>query len=570
MKEYYGQPSPNGCSTIIITIVIFVGFGILWLISPVFNAIAKYQVEIGVIVVLILVGLLIFLNKKDNNTPHTTNNISSSPKTVYNSEKKDSNVAHNSINDKKTTYVNNKNVNADTRSFSSSTINVRGVESIDTRKDENGCEYSKDWKTLLKGCNRETIIVREGTINIAEKAFKGFDKLVSIFIPPSLKTIEAEAFRGCKALKTICNYGYEKSNNLGSVKSIGYRAFAECSKLNKISLNGIKELGACTFECSNIESIDLSNNLRKLEDGTFCLCRNLRVIYLPMNLNYIGSGCFSGCTYLEYVYLPWCDDNKFTICKGIFNLCPSLRKIVIPSDSLDRFDKLFSEIGYNIRKGLIEQYDDICLYWDYCGEPIHISDFRAQHGEESVIEFYGSNQFQHRFCFKDGTTALFSLNLEEGYVEKACLYIRECRNQGSNEIGYVAYNDRGIDISLDLNNSNSKWYLDEGYYSSDGLTILQGNYSFYNFDIFKGTKNIADKAFCDFYDYGIEYDSEECLIERIVIPSSVERIGSSPFGSNLNTLLCRSKHFIVEKSTLFTSDYKRMIQCFDKKIRESI
>ena len=101
----------------------------------------------------------------------------------------------------------------------------------------NGCEYSKDWKTLLKGCNRETYTVREGTINIAEKAFKGFDKLVSIFIPPSLKTIEAEAFRGCKALKTICNYGYETSNNLGSVKRIGYRAFAECSNLNKISLN---------------------------------------------------------------------------------------------------------------------------------------------------------------------------------------------------------------------------------------------------------------------------------------------------------------------------------------------
>ena len=567
MRDYWGQPSSDGCSVVTITVVIFVGFGILWLISPVFAFIAKYQVDIYVVALILIFGLLCFLNYTDSKRKkNSSNNTSSTPPKNDDIGKRDNTINHkiyNKIND----FGKNQTNAVPQTSIITSTNKSNSVKNdyVATWKDVNGCEYSKDWKTLLKGCNRETYTVREGTINIAEKAFKGFDKLVSIFIPPSLKTIEAEAFRGCKALKTICNYGYETSNNLGSVKRIGYRAFAECSNLNKISLNGIKELGACAFECSNIESIDLSNNLQKLEDGTFCFCRNLRAIYLPMNLNYIGSGCFSGCTYLEYVYLPWCDDNTFTICKGIFNLCPSLRKIVIPSDSLDRFDKLFSEIGYNIRKGLIEHYDDICLYWDYCDEPIHISDFRAQHGEESVIEFYGSNQFQHRFCFKDGTTALFSLNLEEGYVEKAYLYIRKCRNQGSNEIGYVAYNDRGIDISLNLDNSNSKWHLDEGYYSSDGLTILQGNYSFYNFDIFKGTKFIADKAFCDFYDYGIEYDSEECLIERIVIPSSVERIGSSPFGSNLNTLLCRSKHFIVEKSTLFTSDYKRMIQCFDKK-----
>ena len=46
MRDYWGQPSSDGCSVVTITVVIFVGFGILWLISPVFAFIAKYQVDI--------------------------------------------------------------------------------------------------------------------------------------------------------------------------------------------------------------------------------------------------------------------------------------------------------------------------------------------------------------------------------------------------------------------------------------------------------------------------------------------------------------------------------------------
>lgn len=309
MRDYWGQPSSDGCSVVTITVVIFVGFGILWLISPVFAFIAKYQVDIYVVALILIFGLLCFLNYTDSKRKkNSSNNTSSTPPKNDDIGKRDNTINHkiyNKIND----FGKNQTNAVPQTSIITSTNKSNSVKNdyVATWKDVNGCEYSKDWKTLLKGCNRETYTVREGTINIAEKAFKGFDKLVSIFIPPSLKTIEAEAFRGCKALKTICNYGYETSNNLGSVKRIGYRAFAECSNLNKISLNGIKELGACAFECSNIESIDLSNNLQKLEDGTFCFCRNLRAIYLPMNLNYIGSGCFSGCTYLELLV----SDKKF-------------------------------------------------------------------------------------------------------------------------------------------------------------------------------------------------------------------------------------------------------------------
>lgn len=223
---------------------------------------------------------------------------------------------------------------------------------------------------------------------------------------------------------------------------------------------------------------------------------------------------------------------------------------------------IVSDLTNSLKDEIVEDWLD----WDFFGEPIHISDFRALHGEEHVEEYYGSNGKQHRYCFADGTTALFSRNLEE-YIgdDKSCLYIRECRGLGLNEIGYVAYNDRGVlGDTVFADDDTAYLYLDEGTYSRDGLILLGARKSFYSFEVFKGTKNIADRALSDFYDNGWQSDADECLIEEVIIPSSVINIGSAPFGSNLKTVCCNSQYFIIDKNTLFTADYKRLIQCFDK------
>lgn len=315
----------------------------------------------------------------------------------------------------------------------------------------------------------------------------------------------------------------------------------------------------------NISSYSIIEGTISIASGAFSKCSTLFSIAVPQSLREIGEGAFEGCTHLEHVYLCWCDENSFKIGKTAFDRCPSLRKIVVPENSTDRFDTIFSNAGYNFKKGFVEVYYDDCLDWDYYGEPIHICDFREQHGEEHVVEYYASG-FRHRYCFGDGTTALFSRNLEEhlGH-DKSCLYIRETRGHGLNEIGYVAYNDKGINGDTVFADDDTAYLcLDEGTYSRNGLTLLGTSNSFYSFEVFRGTKNIADRAFCDFYDNGWQSDADECLIEQIIIPSSVINIGSAPFGSNLNTVICRSKHFKIDKNTLYTSDYKRLIQCFDK------
>ena len=314
----------------------------------------------------------------------------------------------------------------------------------------------------------------------------------------------------------------------------------------------------------NIESYTIREGTISIGVGAFSHCNTLFSVTFPQSLREIGEGAFWGCTRLEHVFFYWRDSNLFKIGKTAFDRCTSLQKIIIPEKSTEKFDLIFSDAGYNFKKGFVEIYFDDCLDWDYCGEPIHISDFRALHGEERVVEYYGRS-FNHRFCFEDGTTALFSRNLEESVgIDKSCLYIRQCRGVGLDEIGYVAYNDRGVMGDTVFADDTAYLYLDEGTYTRDGLTLLKGNYSFYSFEVFRGTKNIANKAFCDFYEYGIQCYEDECLIEDIIIPSSVDNIGSAPFGSNLKTVVCNSPHFKIEKKPLYTSDFKRLIQCFNK------
>ena len=95
MRDYWGQPSSDGCSVVTITVVIFVGFGILWLISPVFAFIAKYQVDIYVVALILIFGLLCFLNYTDSKRKkNSSNNTSSTPPKNDDIGKRDNTINH--------------------------------------------------------------------------------------------------------------------------------------------------------------------------------------------------------------------------------------------------------------------------------------------------------------------------------------------------------------------------------------------------------------------------------------------------------------------------------------------
>ena len=71
--------------------------------------------------------------------------------------------------------------------------------------DEFGVKYSKDRKRLLNAPDMiREYIVRDGTVVICERAFKGKRYLFSIGLPNSLKVIGDEAFCHCFLSKPVC------------------------------------------------------------------------------------------------------------------------------------------------------------------------------------------------------------------------------------------------------------------------------------------------------------------------------------------------------------------------------
>lgn len=110
--------------------------------------------------------------------------------------------------------------------------------------------------------------VKEGTVCIADEAFKNCKALSALTLPDSVKNVGNHAFSGCDALQTV-------SIGKGSLlKNIGAEAFSECSLLKEISLpSGLKTIGEKAFYfCSALPMPELSADTTVGKDAFLRAC----------------------------------------------------------------------------------------------------------------------------------------------------------------------------------------------------------------------------------------------------------------------------------------------------------
>jgi len=177
---------------------------------------------------------------------------------------------------------------------------------------------------------------------IGDYAFYGCANLTSVGIPSTVTGIGAYAFAGCENLKSL-------ALSVG-LKTIGDFAFADCGKITEVIIpKTVAFMGANPFtNCTGLTSITLEsgNESFKEIDGVIFdktgYTLNIYPVYktdatyeIPESVYEIAGGAFSG-SQLQSIVLP---DNVRKISESAFRNSQKLQTVVIPGNvsSIDAY-----------------------------------------------------------------------------------------------------------------------------------------------------------------------------------------------------------------------------------------
>ena len=154
--------------------------------------------------------------------------------------------------------------------------------------------------------NNTSIVLKEGTLGIADSAFEGCTGLTSITIPDSVTSIGYNAFNGCTGLSSI--------TIPDNVTSIGNYAFRNCTGLTSVVIpDSVTSIGGGAFEgCTGLTSITIPDNVTSIGYSAFFGCTGLTSITIPDSVTSIGQQAFSGCSGLTSIIVNERNTNYYS------------------------------------------------------------------------------------------------------------------------------------------------------------------------------------------------------------------------------------------------------------------
>ncbi len=213
-----------------------------------------------------------------------------------------------------------------------------GLESIDLSNVEFIYTYVFDGCTNLKSVKFGEKLTQMGgsatSITNSSYVFRN-TALEEVKLPQSLPILTANNFYGCTKLKKVDlggvkqvgNASFNGCSNLTQVVGIenatklGNQVFTNCTALESIDLSSATSIGNSLFDgCTKLSSVKLNSTVTEIPYYTFRNCTALKEIELPNSLTSLGTGetfygsgitsisVPSGVTYIDYWTFANCKD----------------------------------------------------------------------------------------------------------------------------------------------------------------------------------------------------------------------------------------------------------------------
>lgn len=324
------------------------------------------------------------------------------------------------------------------------------------------------------------LLIKEGTRVIAGSAFSGEEAITEVILPSTLEVICSDAFTDCDNL--------EKINIPDSVQEIGSCAFESCKKLKTIETNNTKAF----IQGSSLYGTQW---LADQKGDQISLCGNL-LFYTKED----SAG--------EDVFI---EEGTGRISSFAFELCENMGVIHIPESCTDIDEWAFQDSSF---KGFSVDGNN----------KKYMSDDRGNlfSKDKTKLIRYAALDQSTEFIVPDSVVYIADEAFSNAeYLEKVCIHERV--EYIGEDVFFKASALENIEVSED----NSVYKSVDGVlFNKEGtllISYVNGSGS-KSYSIPDGVTNVNDWAF------------QHCeSIEEIVIPDSVERMGSILSCKNLNT-----------------------------------
>ena len=222
----------------------------------------------------------------------------------------------------------------------------------------NGLVYAGKVAFKYKGDmpSNTSIIIEDGTVEIAGSAFSGCSGLTSVTIPSSVTSIGGSAFSGCSGLTSV--------TIPNSVTSIGSEAFAYCNSLTSVTIpNSVASIGRSAFEgCSGLTSVTIPNSVTSIESWAFYNCSGLTTVISEIKKPCeIDSYVFEGIPSDAELIVPHGTKAAYQATEG-WN---KFTKITEAEDSEFYLDGIYFKVGENntvsVTSGEVKYSGDVVI-----------------------------------------------------------------------------------------------------------------------------------------------------------------------------------------------------------------